>query len=164
MELLPLAHAQLHDLAKTRIRDCEYETVHESDSLLHEAFLRVCDSNRSFEGIPQFFFAVAQAMSDIEREERYRLNALVEGGLLHRIAQEVFECEPGPEDPSGDIMMVDEALMKLRSVDPGNARVVILRFVNGLTAEETAAALGISLATVERKWRRLKAWLQKELV
>ena len=163
VELLPLVYAQLLDLAEARVDEFRCESVHESDSLLHEAYLRVCDSNRTFDGTPQFFFSVAQAMTDIEREERYRLASMLEGGLRNRIAQDVFECEPGPESPQADIMMVDDAIVKLHVLDPKNARVVVLRFVNGLTAEETAAALRISLATVERKWRRLKAWLQKEL-
>lgn len=103
-------------------------------------------------------------MQGVEYEEIARSRGLERGGLRERISEEAFEQHPGPQGPDQDIMMVDEAVMKLKRNDPTNARVVVLRYFIGLTAEETAEVLGISLATVERKWRRLKAWLYKELV
>ena len=140
------------------------ESVHEASSLLNEAFFRVSSTQRKFDGCPHFFFAVARAMDEIEHEENRRVSALASGGLRNRLPDEFFANQPGPRDPSQEVMMVDEAIMKLKQNDPRNARVVVLRYFNGLTAEETASVLGVSLATVERKWRRLKAWLHKELV
>ncbi len=147
-----------------RIARFPVESIHEANSLLNEAFVRVSLTQRQFDGCPHFFFAVARAMDEIEHEENRRVSALASGGLRNRLSDDLFANQPGPRDPSQEIMMVDEAIMKLKRNDPRNARVVVLRYFNGLTAEETASVLGVSLATVERKWRRLKAWLYKELV
>jgi RNA polymerase sigma factor (sigma-70 family) len=65
--------------------------------------------------------------------------------------------------PSVDIEALDEALEQLAAVDPQQSRVVELRFFGGLSIEETAAALGISPATVKRDWTTAKAWLHHEL-
>lgn len=139
-------------------------SVHESESLLNEAFARTSASGRQFTGAAHLFFALARAMNEIEHEEFARNDGLERGGLRARLSEESIEEHPGPRDPGEEIMMVDEAVMKLKRNDPTNARVVVLRYFNGLTAEETAEVLRISVATVERKWRRLKAWLYKELV
>ena len=62
-----------------------------------------------------------------------------------------------------DAVALDAALQKLEALDPGQGRIVELRFFGGLTVEETAAALGISPATVKREWAVAKGWLYREL-
>jgi len=163
-ELLNSVYHPLLDLARTRLTAFPGETVHEDTSLLNEAFARTSSGERQFDSSPQFFFAVAQAIDEIRHEENRRRLALLRGGLERRIADEVFESHPGPPSRHEELVMVDEAVMKLRRTNPADARVVVLRYFNGLTAEETAQVLRLSLATVERKWRKLKAWLYKELV
>ncbi len=163
-ELLPLAYNALLEVAEARADRLPDGSDYEAGSLLHEGFVRVAASDRQFDGSPQFFFALSRAMGEVVNDEDYRLRELAEGGMRNRLSVDTFAGEAGPEDPSQDIMMVDEAIMKLKQHDPLSARLVVLRYFNGLTAEETAPVLGISLATVERKWRRLKSWLRKELI
>ena len=69
---------------------------------------------------------------------------------------------PGPE-PDLDVLAVDAALEKLAALDPEQARLVELRYFGGLSVEETAEALGISPATVKRRWTSARAFLASEL-
>ncbi len=67
------------------------------------------------------------------------------------------------EEPSDNVLALDEALKELEEHDPRKGRIVNLRYFAGLTIEETAAALDISVGTVEREWRFIRTWLQSEL-
>jgi RNA polymerase sigma factor (TIGR02999 family) len=66
-------------------------------------------------------------------------------------------------DPSVDLVALDQALDRLQTIDPEQARIVELRFFGGLTVEETAEAMAISPATVKRHWAVARAWLAREL-
>jgi RNA polymerase sigma factor (sigma-70 family) len=66
-------------------------------------------------------------------------------------------------DNAGDVLAVDETLTRLATIDPQQARIVELRVFGGLTLEEVAELLGISVATVKRDWAMAKAWLTREM-
>lgn len=85
------------------------------------------------------------------------------GGAIH---VELSDALSRPGEPSLDVLdavALDAALQKLEALDPDQGRIVELRFFGGLTVEETAAALGISPATVKREWAVAKGWLYREL-
>jgi RNA polymerase sigma factor (TIGR02999 family) len=95
---------------------------------------------------------------------------LVDYARSHRAAKRGAECrvELGedmdlPQSRGTDVIALDDALNELSQLDPQQGRIVELRFFGGLTAEETAAVLGISAATVGRDWSMAKAWLSREL-
>ena len=75
----------------------------------------------------------------------------------------VDEQSASIEAPADDVVVVDQAVRKLEALDERKARIVSLRYFAGFTAQETAEILGVSLGTVEREWRFVKAWLREEL-
>lgn len=163
-ESLPVLYPELLEAARHRMRKLPVESTFDAAGLVHEAFVQVASEVRSFESLPQCFFAVSEAMDDIVAREQVSAGTRVERGYANRQETDVLKHKAGPEDSREDILMVDEAILKLRSLSTEQAQLVVLRYFNGLTAEETARVLGVSLATFERRWRRLREWLRKELL
>jgi RNA polymerase sigma factor (TIGR02999 family) len=100
-------------------------------------------------------------MRDILVDQARRKAARKHGGGRKRA--DVDDLEFANQPPGEDVLALDEALKRLEADDPRKGQVVNLRYFAGLTAQETAAALGVSLGTVEREWRYIKAWLQTQL-
>ena len=100
-------------------------------------------------------------MRDILVEHARRKMAKKRGGDRRRVAAE--EAEPTLEPPSEDVLAIDEAIKRLEQDDPRKGQIVNLRYFARLTTAETAVALGVSVGTIEREWRYIRAWLQREL-
>jgi RNA polymerase sigma-70 factor, ECF subfamily len=96
-------------------------------------------------------------------QARHELRQKRGGGSLPVALHEAIPAAPAALD-AVETLDLDRALQKLEQIDPDEAKIVELRFFGGLTVEETAAALGISPATVKREWTIAKAWLHRELV
>lgn len=156
-------YGELRNYAQSRVSKLPRSSVHEATSLVHEAYLRVIRSRDRFDGEAHFFFATSRAMRDILVEEARKAASLKAGDFRARLTFDQLGADLAVEDRPEEILMVDEAVKKLKALDPVNARVVMLRYFSGLTAVETAKILGVSVATIERKWRYLKAWLRREL-
>lgn len=160
--LLPLVYAELRSLARARLKKLPPGQTLQPTALVHEAYLRVVgDADPGWDGRGHFFAAAARAMRDILVEQARRKGALKRGGDRRRIDMEV--AEPALEMPSEDIIAVDEAVRRLEKEDPRKGQIVNLRYFARLTTAETASALGISIATVGREWRYVRAWLAREL-
>lgn len=131
-------------------------------ALIHEAFLRVFGS---FTGphTPQDFFArAAEAMRRVLVDHARRKTAAKRGpDPSERVARELDRAPS--ELPPLDVLVIDEALSKLESVDNRAAQLVRLRFFVGLTVPETAEVLGISVSAAEEDWRFARAWLSERL-
>ena len=108
-------------------------------------------------GRAHFFGAAAQAMRDILVEQARRKARLKRGGDRKRM--ELDEVEPAIEPPREDLLALDEGLAQLEQANPRRGKIVMLRYFAGLSNEEIAAALSISLRTVEREWRSSRAFL-----
>ena len=134
----------------------------QATELVHEAWLRVRGSDeRRWDGRRHFFAAAAESMRRILVEKARRRLRLRHGGAWQRIDfDEVAIPERAREE---HLIAVDEALAKLEREDSKKAEVVKLRYFVGMTAEETAEALGVSVATVERHWSFAKAWLFSQI-
>ena len=100
-------------------------------------------------------------MRDILVEQARRKAALKRGGDRKRL--DVEDVELAIQPPGEDILALDEALQRLEADDPRKGQIVNLRFFAGLTGEEAATALGVSVTTVEREWRYIKTWLYTQL-
>ena len=160
--LLPLVYDELRRLAGSRIAKLPPGQTLQATALVHEAYLRVAkNQDAAWDGRYHFFFAASRAMRDILVEDARRKSSARRGGGRRRIPLD--ESGLAIEPPKGDILGVNEALEKLEKEDPEKAQIVLLRYFSGLTTEETAEILGVSLSTVERKWRFIRAWLQREL-
>ena len=161
-ELLPLVYDELRALARARVaREAPGQTI-QATVLVHEAYLRlVGDADPGWNGRAHFFGAAALAMRRILVEQARRKQRIKHGGGRDRV-----ELDDGcavVAAPGDDLLAVDEAVRRLEEKDPRKGRIVNLRYFAGLTAEETARALDVSVGTVEREWRFIKAWLQVEL-
>jgi RNA polymerase sigma factor (TIGR02999 family) len=129
---------------------------------VHEAYLRLVGTkDPGWEGKGHFFKAAAQAMRDILVDEARRKGARKRGGGQLRISMD--QAAPVFEAPSDDILAVDRAVKRLEKTDPRKGQIVNLRYFARMTTAETAAALGISVTTVGREWRYIRAWLVREL-
>ncbi len=153
-DLLHLAHARL-----ARFRPSE--TLSPTD-LVHEVYLRLVEGRHArFEGCRHFFFAAARAMRDILVEKTRQKASLKRGGGTVKVMLDDQEIAVAP--PRGQVLDLTRALEKLARAYPECARVVRLSYFSGLTHPEIGKALGISRATVERRWARARSWLQREL-
>lgn len=160
-ELLARVYDELRAIARAELAGEQRQSLGPT-ALVHEAFVRLLGRNEAtFENRRHFFFVVARAMRDILVERCRRQQALKRGGDWHR--GELEDLSLVVEDPGIDVLALEEALEKLRQVDERKYEIVQLRFYGGLTAEETAEVLGVSLSTVERDWRFTRARLQLEI-
>jgi RNA polymerase sigma factor (TIGR02999 family) len=162
-QLLPLVYEELRKLAAQRLAQEKPGQTLEATALVHEAYLRLVDTDRAehWNSRGHFFAAAAEAMRRILIE-----NARRKGRLKHGRGRDRVDLDSGclvSAAPSLDLVALDEALSRLAEIEPVKAELVKLRFFTGLTMPEAAAALNISLATAERHWTFAKAWLYAEM-
>jgi RNA polymerase sigma factor (TIGR02999 family) len=161
-ELLPEVYSELRRLAAAlSVRLPPGQTLTPT-ALVHEAYLRlVGDQDPGWEGRRHFFGAAARAMRNILVEQARRKGTHKHGGGGHRV--ELTEGLAIIEPPVEDLLAVDEAIGKLQAEQPDLAEIAMLRYFAGLSADETAAVLGISSRTLAREWRFARAWLARQL-
>ena len=134
----------------------------QATALVHEAWLRLGDGkNDRWANRAHFFAAAAEAMRRILIENARRKRALRHGGGQKRFDIEEVEIAAAVEDD--ELLAVHEALDKFAGQDPRKAELVKLRYFVGLTIEETAEVMGISVATAKRWWNYSRAWLRAEM-
>ena len=161
-ELLPVVYAELHHLAAALAGRLPPGQTLQPTALVHEAYLRlVGDRDPGWNGRRHFFGAAARAMRDILVEQARRKGAHKRGGRGRRV--ELTEGLAVIEPPADDLLAVDEAIQRLQAEKPHLAEIAMLRYFAGLSADETAAVLGVSASTLAREWRFARAWLARRL-
>lgn len=161
-QLVATLYADLRALARARMRQVPPGNTLQATALVHQAYLRLVGSGDPGWNSPGHFFAsAAQAMRQILVEQARRKSAVKHGGGQERV--DLDAAEPVIQPPSDDILAVDRALDRLQKEDPRRAQIVLLRYFAGLDREETAAALDISVRTVDREWQTIVAWLHKQI-
>lgn len=162
-KLLPLVYDELHRQAHRCLRHERAGHTLQTTDLIHEAYLKLAaQAEVEWENHAHFFALSAQLMRHILVDYARAKHRAKRGGDVPRLS--LSKAEPvaaGRLDV--DLLALDEALTRLAAIDEQQARVVELRYFSGLDIEETAAALGISPATVKRDWTTAKAWLGREL-
>jgi RNA polymerase sigma factor (TIGR02999 family) len=160
--LVPFVYDELRRLARAQLRRRGGRESLETAGLVHEAYMKLVDQTRATWRDRGHFFAVAaMAMRQIIVDHARRRTRAKRGGDQPVASLDTVH-EPAAKDVQ-DVLDVDRALSKLASVDARLARVVECRYFAGLTEEETAAALGISVRTTQREWLKARAWLRGEL-
>jgi RNA polymerase sigma factor (TIGR02999 family) len=155
---LPLVYNELRQLAAARMAQESAGQTLQATALVHEAWLRmVGDGDRTWQNRAHFFGAAAEAMRRILVESARRKSRLKRGGGQVRL--DIDELDLAATSPDEKVLLMDEALEKLRAEDPEKARIVVLKFFGGLTNQEVAENLGVNERTVERQWAYAKAWL-----
>ena len=161
-QVVPDLYAELRLLAHQRLRRSPLERSLNTTGLVHEAYLRLVRSGRTpFHNRDHFLATSSRVMRNVLVDQaRARLAAKRGGG----IALELLHEETWVADVDLDrVVELNEALLRLEQLDERQARMVEQRYFGGLTLEEIAAAMGLSLATVKRELRSARAWLAAEL-
>jgi RNA polymerase sigma factor (TIGR02999 family) len=157
-KLLELLYEELRRLAASKMaRESPGQTL-QPTALVHEAWLRmVGDRNPTFENRAHFFSAAAEAMRRILIDRARRKLRLRHGGALERVDLDEHDIAAPGDDQQ--LVAVNEALDNLAKLHPVQAEVVKLRYFVGMTNEETAQALGVSVATVKNYWTFARTWI-----
>jgi RNA polymerase sigma factor (TIGR02999 family) len=160
--LVPLVYDELRRLAASYLRRERPGQTLQATALVHDAYLRLLqDSQLSWQNRAHFFGIAARSMRQILIERARSRHAAKRGGHQVRVTFDPGLIVAGREPL--DFEALDDALTRLGALDPDLARVVEVRFFGGLSIEETAEAMGISPATVKRRWTLAKAWLARDL-
>jgi len=161
-ELLPLVYEELRRLAAQKmLQELPGQTL-QATALVHEAYIRLVGSDaQNWSGRTHFFAAAAEAMRRILIENARRKRRLRHGGGQQRVGLD--DACMAIEEPSEDLIALDEALAKLAIEDPVKADLVKLRYFAGLTIEQAAKILAISRATADRYWSYARAFLFHEI-
>jgi len=160
--LLPLVHGELRRLAGRHMRHERPGHTLQASALVNEAYLRLIEVKQVHWQNRAHFFAMASRLM-----RRILVDAARAKGSQKRNAggQKVSldEAVAVAATPSQDFVALDDALNALEAVDPRKCKVVEMRFFGGMSVEETAAALDLSVGTIKSDWRLAKAWLAREL-
>ncbi|MEP6787154.1 MAG: sigma-70 family RNA polymerase sigma factor [Acidobacteriota bacterium] len=160
--LMPLVYTELRRLAGGYMRRQRVGHSLQPTELVNEAYLRLIDSSRvKWQNRNHFFAISAQLMRRVLVDSARRRNSNKRGGGLHQITLG-DETEVASGKPF-DLEALDEALNKLARLSERQSKIVELRYFGGLSEEQTAEALSVSIRTVRRDWSFARAWLYREL-
>jgi RNA polymerase sigma factor (TIGR02999 family) len=161
--LLPLVYDELRKLAAARLAQEKPGQTLQATALVHEAYLRLVDTDTAqvWDSRRHFFAAAAEAMRRILVERARRRATIRHGGEFRRL--ELQEDALAEERRAAELLAIDDALAELERHDPQAAQVVKLRYFVGLSHQEAADAMRISRRVADRLWVVAKAWLFKRL-
>jgi RNA polymerase sigma-70 factor, ECF subfamily len=160
--LAPHIQGELHRLASHYMAGERPGHVLQATALVNEAYLRLVDwQHVEWNDRAHFFGVAAQMMRRILVDFARSRKRVKRGGQALEVS--LSEAANAPHMQNVDVIALDEALKSLEELDPRQSRVVELRFFGGLSLDETAEALGVSVATVRRDWSLARAWLFREL-
>lgn len=160
---VPLVYSELHRMAAIALSKEGYELT-QPTSLVHDLFLQLVAQRRvQWEDRGHFFGIAARLLRQILVARARKRNALKRGA--GKPSEDLAEVQSPSLDTLGreDLISLDRALDSLARLDESKARLVELRYFGGLSLEETAKAMGISLATVKRHWEFSRRWLYMEM-
>jgi RNA polymerase sigma factor (TIGR02999 family) len=162
-QLLPLVYDELRKLAASRLYQEKPGHTLQATALVHDAYLRLVDQSDPprWQSRGHFFASAAEAMRRILVECARRKQREKHGGLRQRVALPEEGVADTPRDEQ--LILLDEALSRLKTVRPQAAQIVELRYFGGQTAEEAAAIAGVSERTARRLWVFAQAWLRREM-
>jgi RNA polymerase sigma factor (TIGR02999 family) len=161
-QLMPLVYGELRRLAKSHMRRERAGQTLQTTALIHEAYLRLIDADSvRLENRAHFFAAAARVMRQVLVDLARERGSRKRGGAARRASFDEAMAVGRQHDVG--LLALDEALAALAQIDPRKSQVVELRFFGGLSVEETAGALGVSVETVHRDWRLARSWLLRRL-
>ena len=161
--LIPLVYDELRVIASRRLAREWREEALETTALVNEAYLRLLGQrNVDWQNRAHFFAIAAQLMRRIVVDSARRRVSQKRGGGEVALPLDDMPA-PAPTVGAVDVLALDAALTELERLDPDQGRLVELRFFGGMTVEQTAEVLGVSVATVKREWAVAKGWLHRAL-
>ena len=159
--LIELVYGELNRMARGLLRGEGSGRTLQPTVLVHEAYLRLVGAAGGFENRAHFFGAAAEAMRRVIVDQAREKAALKRGGGQERVTLQ--DLQEAAVEPDLDILALNEAVDALEAEEHRLAQVVKLRYFVGLSLEETAEALEISLATVKRDWSYARAWIHERM-
>jgi RNA polymerase sigma factor (TIGR02999 family) len=160
--LLPVVYDELKKLASNYLRRERVGHTLQPTALVHEAYIRLIDQTRvNWQNRAHFFGVAANVMRRILVDHARKHNAGKRGAEFQKFSLD--ENVNKTIEISNELVALDDALNELAKVDPDNARLVELRYFGGLTFEETAEVMNVSVITVKRHWRVARAWLYGQI-
>jgi RNA polymerase sigma factor (TIGR02999 family) len=162
-QLLPLVYDELRRLAAQKLTQEKPGQTLQATALVHEAYLRLVDSDKvsNWNSRGHFFAAAAEAMRRILINRARDKKRLKRGGGWQRV--DLDHLTVVDEATEEELLALDEALERLAQENPVCAELVQLRFFAGLTLDEAAASLGLARRTADRTWAYARAWLYEAL-
>lgn len=162
-QLLRLVYQELRRIAGAFMRDERPGHTLQPTALVNEAWLRLADQTRvDWRDRAHFFGVAAQIMRRVLVDHARARLAGKRGAGAAVVSLDWIEIDSGPRKLE-EILAVDEALERLRRLDPQQAQIVEMHYFAGMTVKETAEVLGVSPRTVDREWALANAWLRREL-
>lgn len=161
--ILPHIYDELKRLASSYLRRERSDHTLQPTALVHEAYMKLVDQKRvQWQNRAHFFGIAAQVMRRILMDHARKHQADKRGGEAEKlpIEEEILVVS---HDRSAELVALDDALHTLASMDEQKAKIVELRYFGGLSIEETAEVMGVSVPTINRQWRMAKAWLYSQL-
>ena len=159
--LLPLVYDELRRLADRCFQDEPADHTLQPTALVHEVCLRLI-GDPSLRNRAQFLSVAVSAMRRLLIDHARRRRAAMRGGGRRRVSLEGIADRAVDRDAY--LVALDDALTELAGIDGELSRVIELRFFGGLSVEETAQVLGVSPATVKRRWKLAKGWLHRQII
>lgn len=160
-ELVARVYAELKQLARARFSGERAGHTLQPTALVHETYLKLVQGDQvSWHDRVHFIAVSARIMRQVLVDSGRRRNAAKRKGESGDAL--LLQSGQGEQD-TVDLFALDQAMVRLEALDPDQSRVVELRYFGGLSIEETAAAMEISVATVNRYWRAARAWLYLQL-
>ena len=162
-EMFPLVYDELRRMAARRLRDERTSHTLSATALVHETWLELTKLNRiQWQNRSHYLAIAAQAMRRILIDYAVARGRQKRGGGLSPIPLD-GEVWAVAESRGEELLALDEALVRLGTMNDRQARIVECRFYGGMSVEETAETLHVSPATVKREWATARAWLNREL-
>jgi RNA polymerase sigma factor (TIGR02999 family) len=161
-KIVPLVYAELYRIARRAWSQHPQNNTLQPTALINEAYLKLANAeNATFQDRCHFFAVASTAMRQVLVNHAKSRLAEKRGGGRANIS--IDDAQPAVHQEASEIVALHEALDALQVVDPRKSRVVEMRYFGGLSIEETAEALGVSIVTVNRDWRLARSWLIREM-
>jgi RNA polymerase sigma factor (TIGR02999 family) len=160
-QLVPFVYAELRRLARSQLRRERADHSFQPTALVHEAYMRLAQANVDWQDRTHFLRVAARAMRQVLVEHARGKRARKRGGDRHLVT--LTGPIAAPDAHQVDVLVLDQALDRLRALDAREAEIVELSYFGGLTYPEIGDAVGVSEATVHRALRHARAWLKNEL-
>jgi RNA polymerase sigma factor (TIGR02999 family) len=162
-QILPHIYDELRRLAGSYLRRERTDHTLQPTALVHEAYMKLIDQKQvRWQNRAHFFGIAAQVMRRILMDHARKHKADKRGGEADKLPLEegILVVSQGK---SAELVALDDALNELAEIDPQKAKIVELRYFGGLSIEETAEVMGVSVPTINRQWRMAKAWLYGQI-
>jgi RNA polymerase sigma-70 factor, ECF subfamily len=163
--LMPLVYDELHLIATRHLARERRERTLQTTALVNEAYMKLVGQRKvDWQNRAHFFALAARLMRRIILDDARRRQSEKHGGDAVLVPIDDVEIStPSVTVDAVDVLGLDRALTDLEAIDADQSRIVELRFYGGLTIEETAEVMGVSIATIKREWALAKSWLYRAL-